>query len=119
MAGQAVPMVLIPRYTSFVGAGTFTTVPLPVADYAQAHVTFWRGRCTGGSFSAVFEDSHDAVTWSNCLGTTTITSVDTCGNWDIPLERRWFRVRIALSTSAITCWATGLLERRLREEKAR
>ena len=116
MAGQTVPLVLIPRYTSYVGANTFTTAPLAVSDYAKAHVTFWRGRCPG-SFAAVFETSHDAVAWTNALGTTTITTVDTSDKWNIPLRRRWFRVRITLSTTSITCWATGLLERRLEEKK--
>jgi hypothetical protein len=117
MAGQAVPLVLIPRYTSYVGANTFTTVPLAVSDYEQAHVTFWRGRCPG-SFAAVFETSHDALVWTNALGTTTITAVDTSDRWDIPLDRRWFRIRIALGTTSITCWATGLLTRRLEDKKA-
>jgi hypothetical protein len=116
MAGQAVPLVVIPRYTSYVGANVFSTVPLEVTDYSMAHVTFWRGRCPT-AFSAVFEESHDALVWFHALGTT-ITSVDRSDNLHIPLTRRWFRVRITLSTLPITCWASGLLERRLAEKKA-
>ncbi len=116
MAGQAVPIVLIPRYTSYVGPSTFTTVPLEVTDYARACLTFFRGRCPT-SFAAVFEESHDAAAWTNALGTT-ITTVDTSDQLSIPLTKRWFRVRINLSTSPITCWASGLLTRRLAEKKA-
>jgi hypothetical protein len=79
-----------------------------------AFLTFWRGPCPGG-FSAVFQTSHDALAWSNALGT--ITTTNQSDKLEIPLTRRWFRVRIALSTWPITCWATGLLERRLEEKK--
>jgi hypothetical protein len=114
MAGQAVPVVVIPRYTSYVGANTFTTVPLDVSADVTAFLTFWRGPCPAG-FAAVFELSHDALVWSNALGTTIVLD-NRSDKLEIPLTRRWFRVRISLSTWPITCWATGLLERRLEQK---
>lgn len=116
MSGEAVPLVLIPRYTSYVGDNTFTTVPLRVSEYAKAHITLWRGRLNFETFSAEFQVSHDTYQWQNALSPpTTITTVDTVDNWDIDLNHRWFRIKIVLSGDAITCWATGLLEKRVKE----
>ena len=123
MIGKAVPLVLIPRYTTYVGESTFTTVPLRVSEYAKAHVTLWRGPLTGssrgGSFTAEFQVSHDGETWENAV--TAITTVDRSDNYDITLDYRWLRVKITLSVTTgsdvgITCWATGLLERRIPRE---
>ncbi|MEJ2202960.1 MAG: hypothetical protein P8170_02490 [Gemmatimonadota bacterium] len=38
MAGELVPLVLIPRYTSYVGDGTFTTIAMDVTEYESAIV---------------------------------------------------------------------------------
>ena len=120
MAGEAVPLVLIPRFTSYVGNNAFTTVPLRVSDYSKAHITFWRGRLLVETFSAEFQVSHDAYTWQNALSPpTVITSVDACDSYSMDLNHRWFRIKIVLSGSAITCWATGLLVKRVKEAPAR
>ncbi len=128
MRGKAVPLVLIPRYTSYVGEGEYTTVPLEVSEYAKAYVTLWRGQILRSwetthvrTFRATFQGSHDAEEWVN-LGSE-VTTVDTVDDHEIELTRRWFRVRILLSKGGdptddavgITCWATGLLERRIED----
>lgn len=123
MIGKAVPLVLIPRYTTYVGESTFTTAPLRVSDYAMAYFTFWRGPLTGsglgGTFKADFQLSHDGEVWVDAI--TQITSVDGYDDLEITLSRRLLRVKIELAvttgnTVGITCWATGLLERRIEGE---
>ena len=123
MIGKAVPLVLIPRYTTYVGESSFTTAPLRVTEYAKAHVTLWRGPLTGstrgGSFTAEFQVSTDGDTWDNAI--TAITTVNTADNVEITLDRRWLRVKITLAVTTgsdvgITCWASGLLERRIPKE---
>ena len=42
MAGRLVPLVLLPRFTSF-AEGIFQTVPMDVSDFQRAIVTVWRG----------------------------------------------------------------------------
>jgi len=49
MAGELVPLVLLPRYSSYVGASTFTTIGMEVTDYANAIVNVWRGKLIGTS----------------------------------------------------------------------
>ena len=123
MKGQAVPLVLIPRYTSYLGSGEFTTVPLDVTQYAQACVTFWRGglwhASMGATFQAVFQVSHDADEWFTVNPPGTITTTNTYGTFEVALSRRWFRIKIDLAEDnrvvGITCWATGLLERRIED----
>jgi hypothetical protein len=39
MAGELVPLVLVPRYTSYLGAFAFTTIGMEVTDYEKALVT--------------------------------------------------------------------------------
>jgi hypothetical protein len=113
MIGEAVPLVLLPRYSSFVGENTFTTAALRVSDYAKAHVSFWRGPLKSGSFQAEFQVSHDGQTWDTV---TTVTTVDTRDEYSLTLKERWLRMEIQISGGngpAITCWCTGLLEKRI------
>ena len=97
-----------------------------LADYAEAHVTLWRGPLvgdtgTGAGFSCQFETSHDAEDWTRvtpALPGPPITSVNISSMEIIPVSRRWMRVSITLTEDtddvvAITCWCTGLLERRV------
>jgi hypothetical protein len=114
MIGEAVPLVMLPRFSSFVGANTFTTAALRVSDYAKAHVSFWRGPLKSGNFSAQFEESHDGQDW-DAIGSA-ITTTDTRDEYSISLGKRWFRLKIQIWGGygpAITCWCTGLLERRI------
>ena len=58
MAGELVPLVLIPRYTTYSGAHTFTTIAMDVTDYQSAIVNVWRGALNGGGTYAIsFEES--------------------------------------------------------------
>ena len=127
MAGELVPLVMIPRFTTYCGAGSFETVPLLVAAYSRATLTVWRGKLVGNwtpsggsaaTFSLVFQGSHDANTWVDL--TTAITTPDVSSKVEFDLNCRWLRVSVVLTTTlpsplvgAITCWAAGSLVRRV------
>ncbi len=113
-------IVLLPRFTTLVGASSFTTLPLDVSKYGSAQFHLWRGplRGTPAGFLAYLEESLDAEHW--VLGPSTPTGYDPAID-DPTLTRpklfsygfrlRWFRIRIELSGTApgCTCWAEGLL----------
>jgi hypothetical protein len=117
MIGQLVPVVLLPRFTSFVGSGSFTTVPMNVEEYETGTVIFWRGKLVGGAasnpFTAYIEESHDAQLWVP-LGPGAITTSDRSDDYLILLKRRWLRVRVELaadtnSLAGISLWMAGSL----------
>ena len=54
MAGKQTPLVLIPRYTSFVGPTQFYMDPLPVSAYSAFSVTLWVGIYAGGAHHTGF-----------------------------------------------------------------
>lgn len=125
-SGSLVPLVMIPRFTTYVGAGDYATAPLDVSAYGQAILTFWRGLLidktvppggSGATFTAHIEESHDAYEWTP-IGSP-ITADDTSTNEKPVLSKRWFRMRVVLTPrsddnmAAITCWAVGSLVRRV------
>lgn len=127
MAGAAVPLIMIPRFSTYSGEGSFTSAPLDVSGYSKAVLQFWRGPLVGTvsgatpSFAAVFQQSQvgydDPGSWVD-VGSV-ITSVNTVSTVELDLDRRWFRVKIDLVASladlgvGITCWAIGSLVQRV------
>jgi len=120
MAGELVPLVMLPRYTSFVGAGDFTTIAMEVSDYTAAIVNTWRGALLGSAptFGITFQESTDQVTWATCSGTSADADpgASTEVQYTATLKRRWFRVKVTLggTNPAGSCWAIGFLELRER-----
>lgn len=129
MIGELVPLVMIPRFTSYVGEGTFTTLALDVSAFGKANVEFWRGALMGGSdptpaeFEAVFEEANQADTeeadWT-AIGSA-ITTPSANDLVSLEFTKKYFRIRIDLTASnlgsaAITAWAAGNLELRIRGE---
>jgi hypothetical protein len=117
MAGELVPLVLLPRYSSYVGAQTFTTIGMDVSSYSEAIVNVWRGPLTGTSptFAISFEESTDQNTWSTCTnGSGGDPGADTEAQYTPTLGKRWFRAKIVLGGTdpATTCWGIGFLELR-------
>ena len=122
MAGEYVPLVMIPRFTSYIGAAEYVTVALDVSAFYKFDIAFWCGPLvgddgTGASLSATFETSDDNDTWTEVPEIPAITTPNghTIGNG--LLRPRWLRVKIVLTEDAdhvvaITCWAAGQLERR-------
>jgi hypothetical protein len=120
MPGPLTPVALLPRFSSFLGSGSYLSVPMNVEGYAKGTMTVWRGQQPGTSspsFNLFFEDSHDAVTWSSLNGSGTDPGASNSTIVRFDLARRWLRVRVELTgtDTGITCWAVGLLEQRTGE----
>lgn len=47
MAGELTPLVLLPRYSTYVGESTFMTIAMDVTEYEMAIVNCWRGKLLG------------------------------------------------------------------------
>lgn len=125
--GELVPLVLLPRYTTYAGLTTtgtgphyFSTIAMDVTEYQNAIVNMWRGKLIGTATVApafTLEESTDQVTWTTCGGTT--AAFDPGENaetqYTAALTKRWFRVKLALGQvdNVLTCWAVGFLEQRL------
>lgn len=122
MAGELVPLVMLPRYTTYAGEDyEFRTIAMDVTQYQNAIVNVWRGPfvASAGSpeFQVTFEESTDQVTWSTCTGTTAATAVseDSETQFTAQLKKRWFRMKVKLTggtNPVATCWAVGFLEER-------
>ncbi len=118
MAGELVPLVLIPRYTTYSGAHTFTTIAMDVTDYQSAIVNVWRGTLTGaGTFGISFQESTDQVNWTDCTGGTSADpGADSEAQYTATITKRWFRALVVLTGTdpvVVTVWAVGFLELRL------
>ena len=123
MAGQQVPLVMLPRFTTFAGRHEYTTVPIDVSEFSKAVLTCWRGpgQLGDGGVSLNCQESSDQNTWVACSGTN--VSFDPGSGMEgvaiATLKRRWFRMKVILNASApfqdsmcVTCWAVGNLVRR-------
>ena len=117
MSGELVPLVLIPRYTTYMGVLTFTTIAMDVTDYQSAIVNVWRGILNGGgSFAISFEESTDQNSWTDCTGGAAADpGSDTEAQYTPTITKRWFRAKVALTGTepvVVTAWAVGFLELR-------
>ena len=122
MKGELVPMVLIPRFSSYFGTSEFETVALDVSAFSGGTCTLWRGKLLGGgTFKLFTETSHDGYTWFGYppgVGGAPIPwdpGDDASMEVGLAFSHRYFRVRIVLTGTdpAVTCWCTGLLEYRI------
>jgi len=117
MSGELVPLVLIPRYSSLTGAGTYTTIAMDVTDYQSAILNVWRGVLNGsGTYAISFEESTDQNSWTDCTGGTAADpGQDIEDQYTPTLTKRWFRAKVVLTGSepvSVTHWAVGFLELR-------
>ncbi len=117
MAGELIPLVLIPRYTTYAGDSTFTTIAMDVTEYSKAIVNTWRGKLldNAGSFSIAFEESTDQDSWTTCTGSTSADpGSETEAQYTPELKKRWFRAKVTLTgtSQGASCWAIGFLELR-------
>ena len=118
MAGRNVPVVLVPRYTTYLGNQGFPTQPIPVAAYSKITIDFWHGPIQGAGPPGVgisFTESNDLENWVGCTG----------GPWFVPsgvgelqfsadLTRAWFQFLVVPTggNPGVTCWAQGFFELR-------
>lgn len=119
--GKAVPVVMIPRFTTFVGPSPiYFTSPVRVEAYDQALITVYRGPISGSGgsvgFSFLESTDRDPNYWS-----IIDENVDPGSNAQTQvvatLTKRWFRMGIILggtTPNGVTCWAQGFLLRRER-----
>ena len=117
MSGELVPLVQIPRYTTYCGALTFTTIAMDVTDYQSAILNVWRGVLNGGGAVAIsFEESTDQNSWTDCTGGTAADpGEDTEFQYTPTITKRWFRAKVVLTGAepvVVTVWAVGFLELR-------
>ena len=117
MAGELVPLVMLPRYSTYAGATTFYTIAMDVTEYQKAILNFWRGPGPGTpNVELYFEESTDSINWSACTNVASpeTQAADTEVQYTPDLKKRWFRVRLVLSGTnpVVSCWAVGFLERR-------
>ena len=116
--GPLVPIVLIPRFTSYIATTTatlFYSNAIDVSDYVGGTVVAGRGPLVGTSGPGVsigLEESADATSWHNVVAMSMGGTSDEC---TFTLSRRWLRVRVAITgtNTAVTCWCAGSLERRI------
>jgi hypothetical protein len=117
MAGELVALVLIPRYSTYIGDTVFTTIAMDVTEFTKAIVNVWRGPLLGSAptYALSFEESTDQVTWTTCAnGTGGDPGEDTEDQYTPDLKKRWFRAKLVLAGAgaAVTTWAIGFLEMR-------
>ena len=105
MAGELVPLVLLPRYTTYAGADTFTSIGMDVTPYSKAIVNVWRGNLIGtsGTVGVTLQESTDQTNWTTCTGTS--PDFDPGADTEDQYEATGTNV-------AVTCWAIGFLEMR-------
>ena len=118
MAGELVPLVLLPRYTTYAGADTFTSIGMDVTPYSKAIVNVWRGNLIGtsGTVGVTLQESTDQTNWTTCTGTSPDfdPGADTEDQYEATLNKRWFRIKVTTTGTnvAVTCRAIGFLEMR-------
>ena len=122
MIGELVPATMLPRFSSFVGDGTYATAPMDIEPFEGGTATFWRGPLVGGAlmnaFIAYAEESHDAQTWTAVAGWGTVDDPDDIDERTLLFTKRWLRVRIVLDADndglvAISTWLTVSMRRRV------
>src|SRR5262245_56405476 len=92
-------IVLVPRFTALVGARTFTTMPIPVRQFASAGITAWRGNPLGGTpdLDFVVQQSQDLQTWWDL--DTLSPAADAEAQVRVDFTMDWARVAMVLTGS--------------------
>jgi hypothetical protein len=117
MTGKRIPLILIPRYTSYVGVGDFYTAAMDVSAFESSVVHVWRGELIGDSptISLAIEESHDQDTWAACSGGSAFDPGEkTEVTKEVTLTKRFLRIAVTLggSNTGATCLAYGYLNAR-------
>ena len=119
MTGALTPVVLIPRYTSFLGENEFISEAIDASMYCAGALRLWRGELKGTdtpTYLLFVETSNDKNVWVP----QDVAGYDPGANDSMPitltLTQRWLRTRVVLegTNPAVTCWCAGTLERRVR-----
>jgi hypothetical protein len=112
MLESTVPVVLLGRFSTFAGGGTFTTLPVNVVACETAMIHVWRGRIGPTStFAFALEESNDGTVW------TVLTSGDPGTETEVlmtaTLTKAYVRAAVTLTdpteVPVATCYAVGEL----------
>lgn len=121
MAGRNVPIVLIPRFSTYVGQTTCWSQPIPVSAYSGLTFDFWNATMNGAPAAGVqidVQQSNDNVSWETCQGGSPFIRSPGTGQAQLTavLNKAWMRFGVTpLGTQpGITCWAQGFFELRER-----
>lgn len=120
MAGQNVPVVLVPRYTTYLGPQQFLGEAIPVSPYERVSVVYWQGPYLSGATAVrlYFQQSNDGSTWSDCPGGPWAPTSVLPGEFPFSadLTMAWMRLVVSLTGagSGLTCWVRGFFEKRER-----
>lgn len=116
MSVEQVPLVLLPRFTTLVGGGAFSTTGIDATLFSTAHVHVYRGPLLGaGAFEIHFEESMDRARWAPCQGDLGgDPGPELEASYSVSLQKKWFRTFVVLSGGpvGVTCYAVGSLELR-------
>src|SRR5689334_20956339 len=111
MAGRIQRIVMLPRFTSFYGAATFSTVPINVREFAQVILTAWRSTelaAPGLTLSMALEESTDTQVWHSAGSALAPTAdQELTGSYSLTME--WVRLSVTVSGGGLgaSCWAVG------------
>lgn len=110
MDTQIRTIVLIPRYSTYVGARTYFTVPLNVREFAYAHVNCWRGDGLGSSSPTIalqLQASTDLQIWDD-IGSAFGSSAGE-SQQVVTFTKDWLRFAVTLTgvDPAFPCWSVG------------
>jgi hypothetical protein len=116
--GGLVPLVLIPKFTSYIGNQTLSSAPLDVSGYSGGSATATRGPIIGAhpSVKVTLQESQDGLGWTDLV--TFDLSVAASDDQDFTISRRWLRVQVDLRPTSgsdplsATLWCLGTLTRR-------
>ena len=114
MSGRTVPLLLVPRFTTYVREGEFASMGIDIAPFASAVVHAWRGKLIGTtpSVSFRFEESMERDSWSTCDGGSAFSpSEGVVETKTLAFRKRFLRVVVALAGTdvAVTAHVFGHL----------
>ena len=102
-------LVLLPRFTTLVGAGTYYTKPVSIRPYGEAILSVWRGpdRGTSPTFNVVAQVSRDLASWANAQTFSPSSSTESTATFDVDAE--WMRLRLVVGGTdpSVTSWCVG------------
>lgn len=100
MAGEPTRMMLLPRYSSLVGATMFYTAPIAVRRFYRANFSIWRGAGNGVSALTVTPQvSEDMRSWIVAISSpaTWTIAADTEDYKELDVNCEWLRLAITPS----------------------
>src|SRR5262245_21857196 len=115
MAGQRVPLILLPRYSTYagvpitttgtIGVAFFSTIAMDVTPYSSASVAVWRGKLVGSTTPGItfaFQESMDGVNWTT-IGSTFDPTENVEEQKSVTITKRYLRITVLLGGADNVC----------------